>query len=277
MASGLKGYERHYCMLPVDASCAETCDTAINPKTGSPPGALPAPVLHTGLPTTWWSSVQRRSPTSTPLMWRWWTSGASGRCAGAAWLHMWMRHDSKSVRPINVKSCWAPLLPCLQAQPLDLRTASLPFCLACPQMRDTLVNTTVHYIKVMLGSSKLKSITSERTLLKNLGAWLGKLTLANNRPVLQARGGMEGDQGAAGEHTQCAGCCQPCPAPCLRACLQPSDQPCPAPPPRPPPAEAHRLEADHPGGVRAGQDAGGAVLCAHAVGASHGLARLQAP
>lgn len=37
----------------------------------------------------------------------------------------------------------------------------------------------------MLRSSKLKSITSERTLLKNLGAWLGKLTLANNRPVLQ--------------------------------------------------------------------------------------------
>jgi len=54
-------------------------------------------------------------------------------------------------------------------------------------MRDTLVSTTVHYIKVMLRSSKLKSITSERTLLKNLGAWLGKLTLANNRPVLQVR------------------------------------------------------------------------------------------
>ncbi|KAL4458253.1 hypothetical protein ABPG75_013118 [Micractinium tetrahymenae] len=53
------------------------------------------------------------------------------------------------------------------------------------KMRDTLVSTTVHYIKVMLRSSKLKSITSERTLLKNLGAWLGKLTLANNRPVLQ--------------------------------------------------------------------------------------------
>ena len=54
-------------------------------------------------------------------------------------------------------------------------------------LRDTLVLTTMHYIRVMLGSSKLKSITSERTLLKNLGAWLGKLTLANNRPVLQVR------------------------------------------------------------------------------------------
>lgn len=42
----------------------------------------------------------------------------------------------------------------------------------------------------MLRSSKLKSITSERTLLKNLGAWLGKLTLANNRPVLQVGRGL---------------------------------------------------------------------------------------
>lgn len=42
--------------------------------------------------------------------------------------------------------------------------------------------------QVMLGSGKLKTITSERTLLKNLGAWLGKLTLANNRPVLQVLG-----------------------------------------------------------------------------------------
>jgi CCR4-NOT transcription complex subunit 1 len=55
------------------------------------------------------------------------------------------------------------------------------------RMRDTLVATTVHYVRVMLASPKLRSITSERTLLKNLGAWLGKLTLANNRPVLQVR------------------------------------------------------------------------------------------
>lgn len=59
-------------------------------------------------------------------------------------------------------------------------------------MRDTLVNTTVHYIQVMLRSSKLKSITSERTLLKNLGAWLGKLTLAKNKPVLQKQLDVKG-------------------------------------------------------------------------------------
>ena len=47
------------------------------------------------------------------------------------------------------------------------------------------VRSTVHYCKVMLGSKLLKTNSSERTLLKNLGGWLGKLTLARNRPVLQ--------------------------------------------------------------------------------------------
>lgn len=52
-------------------------------------------------------------------------------------------------------------------------------------LRQNLVTITVHYCKVMLGSKLLKSNSSERTLLKNLGAWLGKLTLGCNRPVLQ--------------------------------------------------------------------------------------------
>ena len=53
------------------------------------------------------------------------------------------------------------------------------------ELRQNLVSLTVHYCKVMLGSKLLKSNSSERTLLKNLGAWLGKLTLGCNRPVLQ--------------------------------------------------------------------------------------------
>lgn len=53
------------------------------------------------------------------------------------------------------------------------------------QLQNTFVRVTVHYCKVMLGSKLLKTNSSERTLLKNLGAWLGKLTLARNRPVLQ--------------------------------------------------------------------------------------------
>lgn len=52
-------------------------------------------------------------------------------------------------------------------------------------LRQCLVSITIHYCKVMLDSELLKSNSSERTLLKNLGAWLGKLTLGCNRPVLQ--------------------------------------------------------------------------------------------
>lgn len=39
----------------------------------------------------------------------------------------------------------------------------------------------------MLNSPMLKTSSSERTLLKNLGAFLGRLTIAKNRPVLQVR------------------------------------------------------------------------------------------
>ena len=52
-------------------------------------------------------------------------------------------------------------------------------------LRNNLVDGTVHYCKVMLDSELLKSNSSERTLLKNLGSWLGKLTLGCNKPVLQ--------------------------------------------------------------------------------------------
>lgn len=55
------------------------------------------------------------------------------------------------------------------------------------QLRVQFVRTTVHYCKVMLASKLLRTNSSERTLLKNLGAFLGKLTLAKNRPVLQVR------------------------------------------------------------------------------------------
>ena len=49
-----------------------------------------------------------------------------------------------------------------------------------------LVSCTLRYCRVMLASPRLKSAASERTLLKNLGSWLGRLTLARNKPVLQA-------------------------------------------------------------------------------------------
>ncbi|KAI8142365.1 CCR4-Not complex component, Not1-domain-containing protein [Fennellomyces sp. T-0311] len=47
-------------------------------------------------------------------------------------------------------------------------------------LRETFVN-----IKILLNSAKTASSSSERSLLKNLGAWLGGLTLAKDRPIKQ--------------------------------------------------------------------------------------------
>jgi len=47
------------------------------------------------------------------------------------------------------------------------------------------INAVFHNIAKLLRSSKITTSTSERSLLKNLGSWLGQITLARNRPILQ--------------------------------------------------------------------------------------------
>ncbi len=47
-----------------------------------------------------------------------------------------------------------------------------------------LVRTTHKYVKVLLTSDRVKKDSGERTLLKNLGSWLGNLTIKRNKPVL---------------------------------------------------------------------------------------------
>lgn len=47
-----------------------------------------------------------------------------------------------------------------------------------------MVNTTLFFVKVLLYSERIVKETNDRTLLKNLGVWLGLLTFARNRPVL---------------------------------------------------------------------------------------------
>ncbi len=46
-----------------------------------------------------------------------------------------------------------------------------------------LVETTYKYVRILLRSERIKTQSGERSLLKNLGSWLGKLTIARNRPV----------------------------------------------------------------------------------------------
>eukprot|EP00884_Botryococcus_braunii_P017999 jgi/Botrbrau1/4883/Bobra.0032s0038.1 len=48
-----------------------------------------------------------------------------------------------------------------------------------------LVSTTYKYVKVLLDSDLIKTNSGERSLLRNLGSWLGRLTIARLKPVRQ--------------------------------------------------------------------------------------------
>mmetsp|Transcript_26187 Transcript_26187/g.86121 ORF Transcript_26187/g.86121 Transcript_26187/m.86121 type:complete len:2355 (-) Transcript_26187:1156-8220(-) len=47
------------------------------------------------------------------------------------------------------------------------------------------IRCTIDNIKILLGEDKVTSSVSLRSLLKNLGSWLGMLTLQKNKPILQ--------------------------------------------------------------------------------------------
>ena len=51
-------------------------------------------------------------------------------------------------------------------------------------LHQLLVRTTHKYVQVLLTSDRIKRDSGERTLLKNLGSWLGSLTIKRNKPVL---------------------------------------------------------------------------------------------
>lgn len=46
------------------------------------------------------------------------------------------------------------------------------------------MRTTYHYVKILILSERIKTDSGERSLLKNLGSFLGQLTIAKDRPVL---------------------------------------------------------------------------------------------
>uniref|UniRef100_A0A7S3NMR3 CCR4-Not complex component Not1 C-terminal domain-containing protein n=1 Tax=Aureoumbra lagunensis TaxID=44058 RepID=A0A7S3NMR3_9STRA len=54
-------------------------------------------------------------------------------------------------------------------------------------LNKAVVNAVYHNIAKLLRSNKITTSTSERSLLKNLGSWLGQITLQKNRPILQRR------------------------------------------------------------------------------------------
>ncbi len=50
---------------------------------------------------------------------------------------------------------------------------------------EAILRSVYHNIGKLLRSSKITTSSSERSYLKNLGIWLGQITLARNRPILQ--------------------------------------------------------------------------------------------
>lgn len=56
--------------------------------------------------------------------------------------------------------------------------------LKCSELNRLIIKETYRNIKVLLRSDKVIANFSDRTLLKNLGHWLGMMTLAKNKPIL---------------------------------------------------------------------------------------------
>jgi CCR4-NOT transcription complex subunit 1 len=53
------------------------------------------------------------------------------------------------------------------------------------QLMKGVISCTIDNIKTLLADDKITSSSSVRSLLKNLGSWLGSLTLQKNKPILQ--------------------------------------------------------------------------------------------
>ena len=49
---------------------------------------------------------------------------------------------------------------------------------------ELLTSTTYTYVRILLESERIKTVAGERSLLRNLGSWLGRLTIQRNKMVL---------------------------------------------------------------------------------------------
>lgn len=242
-----------------------------------------------------------------------------------------LAHQGASVHPVFTACAAAISTPCVKPHVLRCTLSPLAqepnFHATYVQlvdkwgerrMRDTLVQTTVHYIKASVhaccragGLLALHYCTC--AWMAGSGFQAGSLmrladTPPSSRGTSPAAAGDAGQRQAEDHHQRAHAAQEPgrlagqahagqqpagaagaaggsacggaaaCGASWVLVCSLPPCQLAAAPssPPAALPtpllsAEAPGCEADHPGGVRAGQDAGGAVLCAHAAGARHGL------
>ena len=56
--------------------------------------------------------------------------------------------------------------------------------MGCKELARNLLKTTHYYVRILLYSERIVKESNDRTLLKNLGAWLGMLTFSRNKAVL---------------------------------------------------------------------------------------------
>jgi len=56
--------------------------------------------------------------------------------------------------------------------------------LQAPSLYRSIVTTTIRNTNLLLASDRVRTSSSDRSLLKNLGLWLGQLTLMRNKPIL---------------------------------------------------------------------------------------------
>ncbi|KAK4530859.1 hypothetical protein CCYA_CCYA06G1716 [Cyanidiococcus yangmingshanensis] len=54
-----------------------------------------------------------------------------------------------------------------------------------PQLVPLVLRKSYENVRILLSSEKIRFSTAERSLLKNIGMWIGSLTLARNRPILR--------------------------------------------------------------------------------------------
>jgi CCR4-NOT transcription complex subunit 1 len=54
-----------------------------------------------------------------------------------------------------------------------------------PELLPMVLRKSYENVRVLLSSEKIRFSTAERSLLKNIGMWIGSLTLARNRPILR--------------------------------------------------------------------------------------------
>lgn len=54
----------------------------------------------------------------------------------------------------------------------------------CPELYKITINTTYYFVKVLVSFSADMYTHHERAMLKNLGTWLGQLTIKRNKPIL---------------------------------------------------------------------------------------------